>query len=263
MPVRGATHHIERMVSKMSLKLNVETLDAIPESLRPLYKEDGGKFRLELEGYEDPVGLKSALQKERDAARAANKQASAWAALGKTPEEIQALVDAQRKADEDKLKGAGEFDKLRTQMADQHKTELSKKDEVVGKMRANLERYLVDAQATAAIAELKGSARLLMPHVKAQVKVIEEGEGFVIRVVDDNGTPRVNGNGQFLSIKDLVSEMRSGDEFSRAFEPTGTTGSGAASRPASGSRTITQSQFNALPPKERAKAMASGVTVID
>lgn len=38
------------------------------------YVEENGKFRLDLEGYEDPKGLKSALQSERDAAKTAQRE---------------------------------------------------------------------------------------------------------------------------------------------------------------------------------------------
>jgi len=60
----------------MGLPLTTESLDSIDESLRSHYVEDNGKFRLDLDGYEDPTNLKSALQKERDAAKNAQKALS-------------------------------------------------------------------------------------------------------------------------------------------------------------------------------------------
>ena len=248
----------------MSLQLIVDKLESIPEALRANYKEVDGKFRLDLDGYEDPAGLKSALEKERLAARVATKAAGAWSSIGKTPEEIQALVEANRKAEEDKLKGAGDFDKLRAQMVEQHTAALSKKDEAVVKMRGNLERYLVDAQAVAAISELNGAPALLLPHVKAAVKVVEDGDQFVTRVVDAAGNPRVNGKGEFLSIKDLVSEMRSSDVYGRAFDATGTSGGGASGGGSSvNGKTMKAEEFNALKPAQRAAVMAKGIQLID
>ena len=82
----------------MALQFTVDKLESIPETQRGLYKQDGDKFRLDLDGYEDPTSLKSALDKERRAARDASRDVSAWKALGKTPEEIQALVEAQAEA---------------------------------------------------------------------------------------------------------------------------------------------------------------------
>ena len=60
----------------MGLPLTTESLDSIDESLRSHYVEENGKFRLDLDGYEDPTNLKSALQKERDAAKNAQKALS-------------------------------------------------------------------------------------------------------------------------------------------------------------------------------------------
>ncbi|MBP8310812.1 MAG: hypothetical protein KAY46_26280 [Burkholderiaceae bacterium] len=246
----------------MSLKLTVDTLDDVPENLRSLYAEADGKFRLAVDGIEDTAGLKSALQKEREAARTAEKQAKAWMALGKTPEEIAALVDAQRKADEEKAVKGGEFDKLKAQMVEQSEREKTDLRNIIKSKDAAIERYLIDAQATAAISEMKGIPVLLLPHVKAAVKVVEDNGDFVTRVVDAQGNPRVNSKGEFLSIRDLVDEMRQNEVFGRAFEPTGATGSGAGGSGGGSAKTMAESAFNALSPKDRAKRMAEGYRVI-
>ena len=246
----------------MSLKLTVDTLDDVPENLRSLYAEADGKFRLAVDGIEDTAGLKSALQKEREAARTAEKQAKAWMALGKTPEEIAALVDAQRKAEADRALKGGEFDKVKNQIVEQSEREKTDLRNIIKSKDAAIERYLIDAQATAAISEMKGIPVLLLPHVKAAVKVVEDNGDFVTRVVDAQGNPRVNSKGEFLSIRDLVDEMRQNEVFGRAFEPTGATGSGAGGSGGGSTKTMTESAFNALPPKDRAKRMAEGYRVV-
>jgi len=221
----------------MPLKFTVDSLDTIPEPQRSLYtKAEDGKFRLDLDGYEDPVNLKTALTKEREEKRDAVKMAKAWKELGKTPEEIQELLAAQQQADAEKLTKAGEWDRLKAQMTEQHNAALGKKDERLGTLTKQLERHLVDAAATAALAAAGGSAELLLPHVKARTKVIEEAGDFVVRVVGADGNPRVDGKGEFLSIKDLVSEMRQSDVFAPAFRAPGTTGGGASASGSSGSQ---------------------------
>lgn len=246
-----------------AIPMTADTLDAIPEAQRSLYKEVNGKFTLDVDGYEDPVGLKSALTKEREAAKAATRQAQAWQALGKTPEEIAALVEAQAQAERDKLTKGGEWDKLKAQMSDQHKQELSKKDERITTLTKSLEGRLIDADATAAIAAAKGVPALLLPHVRAAVRVVEDGGDFKVQVVDATGNPRVNGKGEFLSIADLVDEMRQSEVFGRAFEAKSTTGSGAFNSSGGNSKVIKKAAFDALRPADRAKAMAAGMTVID
>ncbi|MGL5004680.1 MAG: hypothetical protein ACRDAM_17205 [Casimicrobium sp.] len=248
----------------MALKIEVDSLDTIPEASRSLYVEKDGRFRLDLEGYEDPVGLKSALQKEREAAKTAAQQAKAWQSLGKTPEEIAALVEASKKAEEEKALKGGEWEKLKEQMKKQQQEELTKKDQQLSAKDKALTRHLVDAQAVAELATAKGSTALLLPHIRSMVKVIEEEGDYVVRVVDAAGNPRVNGKGEFLTIKDLVSEMRQSDDYSRAFEPTGTTGSGVSGSGATGSsKVIKKDAFDALRPAERAKRIGEGYKVID
>ncbi|RZL39236.1 MAG: hypothetical protein EOP35_04155 [Rubrivivax sp.] len=262
---RFALTHIARAgLLHGGLAFTVDSLDGIAEAQRPLYKESNGKFVLDVDGYEDPVGLKSALQAERNNAKTATQQVAAWKALGKTPEEIQALVESAAQAERDKLTKGGEWDKLKLQMTEQHTVELGKKDERIKTLTTSLERRLIDADATAAIAAAKGVPALLLPHVRASVRVIEDGGDFKVQVVDAAGNPRVNGKGEFLSIADLVGEMRQSDVYGRAFEPTGTTGGGSQQGGGGGgSKTIKQAAFDALGPKDRAKKMAEGYVVTD
>ena len=215
----------------MALPFSTDSIDTIAEEHRGLYKQDGEKFVLDVEGYESPAGLKSALQKEREAAKTATKQASAWAALGKTPEEIQQLVEAQAQAERDKLAKGGEWDKLKAQMLEQHNKEREADKAAINAGKAAIERHLIDGQASAAISAAKGVPVLLLPHVKAHVRVVEDGGEYVVRVVDKLGNPRVDAKGEFLSITDLVSEMRQSEVFGRAFEASGTTGGGAGGNP--------------------------------
>ena len=227
-----------------------DSLEAIPEAQRGLYKPDGDKFRLDLDGYEDPAGLKSALDKERKAAKDAVAMAKAWKELGKTPEEIQELLAAQAQAERDKLVKGGEWDKLKGQMTEQHQAELAKREEAVKGMRDQLEKHLVDAAGVAAIAAADGSAELLLPHVKSRVKVIEENGEFAVRVVDAAGNPRVNGKGEFLSMSDLVGEMRQSEIFAPCFKAPNASGGGAQHSNSS----ARGQDLSKLPPRERMNA---------
>ena len=132
-------------------------------------------------------------------------------------------------------------------------------------MKATLEARLVDAEATRAITELKGVPGLLLPHVQRNVKVVEEDGEYRAAVTDARGEPRVDARGEYVSIRDLVAEMRDSDVFARAFDASGVGGGGAPpnSRSAGGGRTISRSQFEALAPAERMAQMRAGVRVSD
>lgn len=224
----------------MALKLTVNSIDEIDEALRPLYVEKDGKYNLDVADLEDTTVLKKSINAEREAAKTAqakakelDKKVKGWEQLGKSPDEIKEMIEAANKAEEEKLNRAGEWTKLKEQMNAKHQEELkaeaakaAAKDVQLLSMRKSLERHLVDAQATAAIAMHKGVPDLLLPHVQRHVKVIEDGDNYFVRVVDSKGDPRVNGKGDPLSIEDLVNEMKSTDIFGRAFEGSGQSGSG-------------------------------------
>ena len=80
----------------MPLDLIVDTLDNVPEPLKAEYAKDAdGKFRLNVNGIEDTTGLKNALATERKTAKDAATQLATWKKLGKAPEEITAMLEAQ------------------------------------------------------------------------------------------------------------------------------------------------------------------------
>ena len=58
------------------LPIEVETLDAVPEPLRPFYEEREGKFVLPVQ-VDDPTPLKEALRKDREAHREARRKLDA------------------------------------------------------------------------------------------------------------------------------------------------------------------------------------------
>jgi hypothetical protein len=237
-----------------ALKIIVDKIEDVDEAARPLYvQREDGKFSLPLEGYEDPEKLKKAINVEREAvakatarAKELDKKIKDYEKLGKSAEEIEELVKAQAAAEEERLNRAGEWTKLKDQMNAKHQEELKvrdakvdAKDQEIVAMRKALERNLIDAQATAAIAAHKGVPDLLLPFVQRHVKVVQDGDNYFVRVVDTKGDPRVDGKGDPLTIDALVAEMKGTDILGRAFEGSGQSGSGmrpnaGGGRPAGG-----------------------------
>lgn len=118
----------------MPLPINVESIESVPEAARGFYKEVDGKFTLDVDGYEDPVGLKSALEKERLAAktalqkeREAIKNANAWQALGKSPAEIEQIIAKQREFEEQQMISKGEGDKIHAMRTEAMKADYEKR----------------------------------------------------------------------------------------------------------------------------------------
>lgn len=213
----------------LKLKITADEHGKLPEGIKELYtaKDDG--FVLSVEGIEDTSGLKSALEKERKARADFEKLSKSFQGLGKSPEEIAELVKAQEEAEKSKLEQKGEWEKLKIQLLETHQKELLAEQAKVNAMKTTLESYLVDAQATEAIAGAEGSPLLLLPHVKNSVKVIEENGKFIVRVLGPDGVARMNSKGEYLGIKDVVAEMKLSDAFAPAFKGTGVSGGGSPS----------------------------------
>lgn len=95
------------------------------------------------------------------------------------------------------------------------------------RMQTSLERYLVGQAAAEALAKAGGSPDLLLPHVRSRVKVVQDGEDFIARVLDADGTSiRTGNNGQPMSVADLVAEMKTQPAFAPAFKSEAKGGSG-------------------------------------
>ena len=67
-----------------------------------------------------------------------------------------------------------------------------------------------------------------MPHIKSQTRVFKDENGeYTVRVVDGQGDARSDGRGGWMSVRDLVAEMKT--TFPMAFESTAPSGTGAKS----------------------------------
>ena len=225
----------------MTLRAIVENTDGMDEALAKFYEPvEGVGFRLRVEpagtwALEDVGGLKSALEKERGRAdkldRAAKKFADidpdkAREALAKY-EEL-AAIDPAKEADR---MAHEKFEAAKKQLHEHSQAELAKRDDRIGQLTSVLQETLIDREATAALAEAKGSVDLLLPHVQRYTRVREADNGrFAVEIVDGEGNSRIkDSSGAPMSIRDLVAEMRNSEMFGRAFEASGQTGTGRVS----------------------------------
>ncbi len=111
-------------------------------------------------------------------------------------------------------------------MNEKHTEELGKRTDREEYLLGVIKTSKIDAAVITALNEVGGKVNLLLPHVKDQMKLVEEDGAFNARVVDDAGTVRVNGEGKFMTAKELVSEMRDQESFAPAFEADVKSGGG-------------------------------------
>jgi hypothetical protein len=216
----------------------VETLDKVPEQFRPLYSEGTDKKFAIAPAFkgvgEALVGLNGALKKER-----ANKpkvvDLSVLSDFGDSPEKIYETISTKIKTLEEQVAAGSKInpEKLKQEFVTAHQGELTKRDNRNTALQNQLYSLLVDNSATTAILEAKGSAELLIPQIRSQVKVLEDDGKFAVFVVDSAGDKRFSGvTGQPVSIKELVAEMKGDKRFARAFDSEAPSGGGM--RPGSG-----------------------------
>jgi hypothetical protein len=211
----------------MALQFSVESLDNIPENQRELYSATENGFQLSIEGYQDPTKLKSALNSERDSAKRLGKANEDWNKLGKTHDEMAALIAQSEQMADDKAASAGEWDKLRDQLTAKHgiaKSEwAAEKDGFI----SQIDTFIVQAPLTKALLENIGDP-LLSDILSKQLRVVDTETGErVARVVNERGEPRINGSGEYMTISELVSEAKATERFGRFFGSTAKSGSGA------------------------------------
>jgi len=151
---------------------------------------------------------------------------------GFDPAEFKRLQDAAQEAERARATAAGDFKALEQQLVTKYETSLKSVEQEKSEMQRAMEAHLIDAAAANELARHSDTPRLLMPHVRAMMKVVKEDGQFAARIVDQNGNVRIGkGAGTTpMTLSELVDEMRSNPEFAPAFRGTGSSGGGAPSR---------------------------------
>ncbi len=190
---------------------------------------------------------------------AAEKRKALQALEGIDPEKYKTLEAQAAKAEEERAIKAGEFDNLKKQLVEAHAREKATWEAEKAKLSKSLEENVLIATATQAIATEKGSALLLMPHVRSRTKLDDNGNPVVI---DESGNVRVGADGKPLSIAALITEMKADvATFGRAFEASGASGSGSQQSNGNGqqgAKVMKRSAFDQLNPAAKVEFSKGG-----
>ncbi len=200
------------------LKAVLSSLEGLDKALQPFYEEQAdGSFVLaaDVESHPTVAGLRNAL-KGRPATRDLLEKYKAFG----SPEEL-----AARLADLEAEPTGGKKDTTAAKLKELE-AKLAAKDARTKQLEENAAKSVARTAATEAIAALRGSSKLLLDPVLKQVRVIEEDGEFVTVVVDHKGEPRLDGNGDRVTLKDVIAAMKKDPDYAPAFEGTGAGGSG-------------------------------------
>lgn len=234
----------------MALKARITKAiyDSLNDTLKAEYKEDGDDFVLDVTavgGYalENIDGLRTTLSKLKADVASSKKALKDFEIDGELIEPAR-VHDLMKKFKDmgnlspDEL-AAAKVKSALDQQQEQFNKQVAKRDGELTSMRSHLEKVLVDQAATAILASKGGNIKLLLPHVKAALKVVEENDSFGVKVIGADGNPRVSvsrGVTSDMTLEQLVDELATSEDFSMAFTSQAKPGGGTPSaKPTPGS----------------------------
>jgi len=259
------------MEYEFDLDSAIENLDSVPDDLKHFYAKDGTGYKVAptMVGAAKRInGLSTNLKTERTKVTNKNKEAqefrqsaSSFKAIvealpdlpedQRTPEGLKAYLDALAvKATAGGKKGDDairQIEAVKAEMARDKAEALKAKDGELAQMQGSLFNYMVGDVANSALSEHKGNSLFLRPHIDRQTKVVKQDDGtYAVRVLDDKGEIRYNGQGDPMTVPQLVEVMKKDDKFAPAFE--GRVASGGGNVP---SKKTDQRQVNAVDPSNK------------
>ena len=188
----------------MALKSRYAKAEEIPADQKPFYVEREGAWHLDAEG----VVSKDKLEEFRRNNHKMENELEKFKDID--PAKYRELLAAQQKAEDEKLKAAGEFDKLLAQRTTAMKTDyeakLATSEADKSKATKRLEQVLINDAISAAALE-KGIRATALEDVKNRGKTVFKLDGDKVIALDEAGQQRFNTAGQPLSIKDWMDEL--------------------------------------------------------
>jgi hypothetical protein len=131
---------------------------------------------------------------------------------------------------EDKVKA--QIDAVKNQLVEKHTGEKTKLEGQLKTLTTQLEKIMIDAEASKAIAEQKGNVQLLLPHVRSSTRMRQTERGdYVVEILNDKGEVRLSpaaGSTGPMTVTELVTSMKANQTFAPAFAGSGASGSGAS-----------------------------------
>lgn len=216
----------------------VDALEVVPETYRGLYEENAAEGKFVLRADIKPLAeaytgvnkrLKSlTMGRQEDNKKDATRRTvidglvSTLSELGwepgddvtKLPEvvknKVSELMEAVKGGKDAKINVEAirkDFEKKNLELA-------TKKDGEIATMRKSLEKFMVGSAAATALAEagtIEKGVELLMPMINGAARVVQDettGE-YTVRIVDGESNVRYDGKGGMMTIKDLVTELKS------------------------------------------------------
>ena len=229
----------------MALKAVLQNLDGVPESLRNEYKEQDGKFYLDIDGIDDHHavgGLVRAKGYEKENARKAKEKADQ---LSADLETARTEMEELRKTGIPK----GDVDRLEASYKDKYTKKEKELTEKIEALTSSLERHLIEGQAVKLAGEIAAKPEYIeaiMPHIRSRMKLeASEGGDQIVRILDKDGKPSA------LNMDDMKKEVLASKALAPLLSGSKASGGGAGGGQGGGATTRNNKKFNELNERER------------
>jgi len=199
------------------LKFQLDTLEGVDESVRPLYTEKDGKFVLGIEGLpqpEDVSGLKTQVQTLLDEKKAEQRKR-------------QEAEEATRLEREDAARKSGNVEELEKSWSEKYSRREAELNGLLEQERGSLSGQIRDltvgrtATDIAAALAIPGSAKALLPHIESRLSVeLRDGKPTVV-VLDQAGKLSAS------SLDELKAEFTNDPAFAPLIAGSKASGGGA------------------------------------
>ena len=127
-------------------------------------------------------------------------------------EQAKAIVEANKKFEEDKAIEKGKFDEVMKKRSQEYNEKLSKLEQELKNER--IDKHLIS------VASKHGAINpdQIKALMKDEIRLSDEGK---VEVVDKNGTPRYNKNGEPLTVEEAVQEFLTQNSHFQSATPSG------------------------------------------
>ena len=221
----------------MALKSILDNVDSLPDDVKKEYKKgNDGKFYLDVDGIDDHPNVKGLKTSMENAKRERGEARDALAA-------VQTQLTTANDQLDDMRRGAipkADVTALENSWKTKLETATTESGAKITKLTGALDKNLRQATATQLASELFVSTSLGLPYILPRLKVVEEGEEFVVKVLDANGQPSAS------TLEDLKKEMVQNKEFAPILRGTRASGGGANGGNGGGGAPSNDKNFDAV-----------------
>ena len=241
----------------MPFRIVADSLEDLPEGLRPAAKNEGGKFIVAELGQgwaiENVAGLRQALVEERETI--GKLKAAVKAFDGIDPAAASEAREALEKLKAGQLKGSKEIEDYKASVEKKMAEERAKLEGKLNARTAALRERMIRGELAPVVAKMGGGEAMdaILTLASQHVRIDEDDAGNLNHsIVDASGKPRLtkkSGSSSPMGFDELIAEMRDASSTRGLFQAPAAGGSGGSSQTGGSGRAANPGQ-QLLPTRE-------------